>query len=138
MSDIRAALRSLLVGNAGVTAKAAQRVFPGRLPQGEKRDSIVLQRISAVAGYHYEGNDGLEFRRIQVDCWSQTAQGAYELAEAARDSLDGFSGAVMWGTDSPAPSVDIKGIFFDGEGEDFDPAAGLFRERRDFVARYRN
>lgn len=137
MTDIRTALRTLILANGAVASKIGTRVFPGRLPQGEKRDSLVVQRISAVGGHTMDGPDGLEWRRFQIDAYSETGDGAFALAEAVKAAIVGYRGTVSWGTDSPQESIAFQGIFFDGEGQEFDAAAGLFRERRDFIVQWR-
>lgn len=137
MKDIRWALRALLLGDATVSGLVGgERIHPITLPQGQKRPSIVFNRISEGADYHMQGDSGLAETRMQIDSWAQTEAQSVELANAVYDTLSGHTGIVPFGTNSPQEEIRIHAIFMDTGREDFDASAELFRMSRDYIIRY--
>jgi len=140
--DIRPALIALLSGDADVAvvvdwattrANGGQRIFPGKLPQGTVRPSVVYNRVSGQGDHHMEGPSGLTSTRFQVDSWAQTLDAAASLANLVKAVLDGFSGTVAYGSNSPQDSIYIGGVFYDTEREDYDDVPKLNRMSRDYV-----
>ncbi|MBV5268975.1 MAG: DUF3168 domain-containing protein, partial [Afipia sp.] len=78
MKDLRPALRSFLLADAGIAAIVGTRVFPIKIPQGTppKVSSIVYTRISGAGVYHMGGDSGLAMPRYQLDAWAPTADAA--------------------------------------------------------------
>lgn len=136
VADIRVGLRARLLGDSGITAivgsGSSARIFPIKLPQGQKNPSIVYSRISGLGDHHMQGASGLSRPRIQIDCWAQSADVAAQLADLVKERIDGFRGSVLWGENSPEEAIDIQGIFFDSEREDYDGDAQLYRVGRDY------
>lgn len=136
MKDIRPALRALLLGDAMVATISGGRIYPVRLPQGQRLASIVYNRISELGDYHMLGPSGLAWARMQIDCWAEKQDDAVTLANAVYDRLSGFRGIVLFGSNSPLDQIDIKAIFLDQGREDYDEIAELYRMSRDYIIRY--
>lgn len=142
LADIRVGLVSYLYGDVSIydrvgggltKAQGGRRIYPVVLPQGQTLDSIVYSRISGLGDHHTQGPSGLSRPRMQIDCWSKTADGADSLARLVKERVDGFSGTIEWDENSPANAVTVQGIFFTGtEFEDFDSAAALYRSSKDY------
>lgn len=140
MKDLRPAFRALLLSDAAilaaVTTSGVSRIFPGILPQGETRPSVVQNLITEGSGYHMRGDDGLIQVRVQVDCWALTQDLAVNLANLVFDRLTGFSGSVVFGSDSPQQEIVVRGVFHDQGRDDYDPVPKLFDRRRDYLIWY--
>lgn len=134
MKDIRPALRVLMLDSTSVSSLVgAQRIYPVRLPQGEKAPSVVYNRITEVPDYHLLGPSGLVQSTFQIDSWALTQSLAVLLANAVYDRLSGFRGYIDLGIAEP---VTVHGIFGVHGHEDYDPGAELFRMRRDYRVHY--
>lgn len=131
ISDIRPALRSFLLGDSTIsTAVGGSRIFPGALPQGEKRASIVYTLVSDQGDYHNAGPSTLARPRMQLDAWAPTLDAATSLANLIKNRIDGYRGEMGSG----ATLVSVRGVFRDGGGrEEYDDAAELWRNGRDYL-----
>jgi hypothetical protein len=141
LTDLRVGLRAYLLDDAtiaavvdsGAAASPRYRIFPIKLPQGEKRTSIVYTRISGQGDHHMQGPSGLNRARVQVDCWAPTADAADLLARQVKERIDGYGGSILWGDDSPEEAIVVQGIFFDNEREDYDDTAQMYRSGKDYI-----
>lgn len=140
MKDLRPAVRSYLLGDAGiaaaVTAAGVARIFPTVLPQGITLPSIVQNQITETTDYNIRGPSTLGNVRIQIDCWSDTLDGSVVLGDLVNTRLSGFFGSISWGSNSPPQSVLINGIFAETARDGYDSRAFLYSRRRDFVVWY--
>jgi hypothetical protein len=80
-----------LNATSGVTALVASRIYPMEIPQGAVMPAIAYQRISTFRPGSLRGPVGLADPRIQVDCWADTYAVAKAVAQAVRQSLDGYA-----------------------------------------------
>jgi hypothetical protein len=90
--------------------------------------SLVLARVSGLGDHTMDGPSGLARPRYQIDAWAQTTDAAASLADLVKERIDGYRG--MMG------EVNVKGVFFDTEREDFDGVAKLYRMSRDYFIWY--
>lgn len=126
LADIRPALRTFLLEDANVQQLVGNRVYPVRLPQSNaKQTSIVYHRISETVDHTMSGASGLTEQRIQVDAWAKDQDTANETADAVKERIDGFRGAMG--------AVDVQAVFLDNGRDDYDPAADLYRVSRDYL-----
>lgn len=133
VKDIRPGLRAFLLADASIsTAVGASRIYPMLLPQGVITDSIVYQRISAQNELNNSGPDGLARPRMQLDCWSKTANGAVALALLVKDRVEGYRGVMGSGGDA----VTVQAVIPDNEREDYDDTAKMFRVSLDYFIWY--
>lgn len=135
LKDIRPALRAHLAANAAIAALVGSnpaRIYPVKLPQGVTGTSIVYNEISGIGDHHNEGASGLVSVRIQIGCWSQTADGAHGLFLAVKESLDGYRGLMGSG----GSQVMVQGVFVSSWRDIDDTAANLRGKVADFVLWY--
>jgi hypothetical protein len=138
MKDVRPALRLFLLADVTVSGLVGgTRIFPIKMPQGEKSDSVVYHRVTETADYHMQGSSGLAQARIQIDAWSTRPDGASQLANAVHDRLSGHAGDFSFGASSPQDVLDFEAIFQVAGREDYDADADMFRMSRDYLVWYR-
>ena len=89
---IEPAFRILLKDAAAVAPLVGDRLYFAVAPQNERRPRIVLALVSARSGHTFAGRGGYVIGRMQVDCLAPTYPQAKELAKAAQDALDGYTG----------------------------------------------
>jgi hypothetical protein len=127
---IESALRTRILGDAGISALIGTRIFPLILPQATSFPALTYQRISGERMHSHDGPSGLAGPRIQIDTWATSYIGAKQLADLIRQRIDGFKGTV--GSD------EIEGIFMDTEREFYEDGdlLKLFRVSMDFFVYY--
>jgi hypothetical protein len=129
IADLRPALRAFLLGDASIFdavggALPVPRIFPVVLPQGVKDPSIVYTRISGQGDHHMQGASGLARPRYQIDAYARKAEDANALADLVKARLDGFRGAMG--------AVNVQGVFFETERDDYQAESELHRVSRDY------
>lgn len=83
MALFEGALTALLLAEPGIAAQTENRIHWRRLPASVSgRPYINLQAASGRLDYHLEGPSGLEFTRVQADCWADNAMGAKLLSRS--------------------------------------------------------
>ena len=117
---IEAALKSLLVTNAGVSS----RVYPVRLPQNAIFPAVTYQRVGGNRISSLSGPSGLAHPRFQTDVWAETYAESKTIAASIRTALDGYSGTV--------DTLRIGGSILVSEWERYEPDAALYRVSMDF------
>lgn len=134
LADIRVGLRALLLGDAAISAAVGSaRIYPIKLPQGQKLASIVYSRISGYNDHYMDEPSGVNRARVQIDCWAPTTDAADLLARQVKNQIDGYRGSILWGENSPADAIIVQGIFFDSEREDWDDDAQMYRSSKDYI-----
>ncbi len=136
--DVEAAVRLLLVADAGLTALVDDRIHADQLPQNEVLPAVVYQEISRIrdVGASHDG-PGLHTVRVQVDAYSAQRYAALEVAEAIVAALCprrapgqvGFSRTV----DVDGVKVEVQAVRPAGGSSGVEPETKLFRRRRDFI-----
>jgi hypothetical protein len=126
---MEAAFIALILSDPAVAAIAGSRVFPMSRPQGSVLPAITSTRISGGPLYADEGEVGLEYARIQVDCWASTYGAAKLLAQAVTGRLSGFEGTIA-GKVFQDISLDLEQDLREGGG---DAAQYPFRTALDFI-----
>ena len=121
MSTIEEALYSRLAAD-GTLIYSSVEIYPQEIRQGATVPAITYQQISAVHTMAMDGEVPLCAARYQLNCYSDTYEGAKDVAEAVRHCLNGYSGTVS--------SVVIQGIFLEEEHELFMAAVGAERHKR--------
>lgn len=138
IKDVRLGLRAFLLADDAVSSVVGgARIFPLRIPQGATVPCVVYTRISNVGDHHMRGPSGLSSPRVQVDCYALTADEATSLADKVKWRLDGYRGAMPYGSNSPQAEIEVLGVFFDSERELYDDATKFFRVSRDYFVHFR-
>lgn len=83
------ALRTVLVGDAGVSALVGTRVYPLVIPNGASYPAIAYQTIGREMSQTQSGAISPEDARIQLTCVCTSYAGAKSLMEAIRNAVDG-------------------------------------------------
>lgn len=132
---IRKGLFAYLMDNPEISAMVAgEHIYPIRIPQGVVKDSITYQRISGFGDVHMQGPSGLSRPRIQIDCWSSSADRASSMADLVKLHLDGYRGVMPIGEESPpADGVTVQGVFYENERDLYDDSVGMYSLSRDYV-----
>lgn len=89
-----AVLRSILLANAGVTAKRAGGVHVNAAPQNDPTPNVVLMLVSGLEEFTHSGPSGLVEDRVRVWCRGKTPKAAAELGQAVHDALQGYAGTI--------------------------------------------
>lgn len=121
-------LAQFLVRATDVAALIGVRVYPRQLPQAVTVPALSYFQVDAIRVRELDGPAGKVRRRIQIDSWARTHTEAWNLADAVRLALDGFSG--MMG------STDVGSVNMQNEIEFFEPDAGtvgLYRVMQDYI-----
>lgn len=136
ITDPRPGLRALLLSSPAVSAPGG--IYPLVAKQGERRPQVVYSRTGGIGEHTLEGPIALAETRFQFDAWAKDIDTATALADAIKHKLDGYSGTVTFGDDSPMDGVKFHGIFYDGrEIESYDGEAKMYRVGRSYRVLYR-
>lgn len=85
------------------------KVFAMRAPQNLAPPFIVFQSTNTAEWRSLNGPSGIAQTTIQIDCYDEKYYDAKELAEQVRNALDGFSGDVVYASETTS----FGGISFD-------------------------
>lgn len=109
---MEAALMTLLLADAGVTAQLGARINWLRRPQAEDGfPAAVLQRVAGARDYHMGAASGLVSSSVQVDVWGETYAAAKLASAAIVAAVSGYRAGT------------IQGIFVEAERDLADETA---------------
>jgi hypothetical protein len=114
----------LLTGDAGVAARAADRVYTEVLPQAPTVPAVVFTEVAGEDDVALDGRTGASSRRVQIDSWAKTRAEATALGLAVKSALADHVGA--------AAGLSVDGAFLLTERWDFDAETSLYRTSQDF------
>lgn len=77
-----------LIANTAVKAIVSDRIYPLVAPQARTLPLLVYSRVSTDRVTCLDGESGVEFARVQIDCHASTFQGAKALAAAVLTAMD--------------------------------------------------
>ena len=117
-------LRALLTTDAGVAARAADRVYTEVLPQAPVVPAVVFTEVAGDDDVALDGPTGTSSRRVQIDSWAKTRAEATALGLAVKAVLANHAGA--------AAGLVVEGAFLLSERWDFDAETALYRTSQDF------
>jgi hypothetical protein len=92
--SIRTSLRTYLLTITEVAALPGNKVYVGRAPQGSQLPRVEIDRISNDSNNTLTGIGGANTDDFEIDCKAATPSAADDLAEAIRDVIEPFSGAM--------------------------------------------
>ncbi len=125
---LETALRTYTLADTAVAGLAGTRMYPAKLPQGPTLPALVYQRIDTRRLHDLNGPDGLPRPRVQVTAWAANVAGAWALANAVRERLDGYRG--QWG------DVAIGSCLCVGERDTDDPETGRAGVIQDYMIQF--
>lgn len=91
---IEKALCTILNRAEAVTNIIGTSIYPLVLSPDAVLPALVYQQIAGPRDHVTAGPSGLASPRFQITCWAATYGKADELADAVRQTLDGYSGTV--------------------------------------------
>lgn len=133
--DPRPGLRAYLLADPAITAIISNRLYPIKMPQGVRAAAVIYNRISEIESYHSRGPSALMTTRFQFDSVSQSVDEATLLADAVKERLGGFAGAIAYAP--PDGVLNVEGILFDNGREDYDDVIEFYRVSRDYLVWYK-
>lgn len=113
--SIEAVLRSLMVGDATLSALVGTRVYPAVLPQGVAYPAIRYSQVSGGDDYDMDGPDDLKRKSYQFSCVALKRSDTILVADKLQTLLSGYSGV--------SDGISISAVFLQNEidGEDTQP-----------------
>ncbi|KKM90811.1 hypothetical protein LCGC14_1234830 [marine sediment metagenome] len=117
-----------LLDDPVVGALVGTRVYPMVLPQNVTPPAISYLQTGGERSVHTGGSSGLANARVQISCWATTYLGSKALADAARLSLEAFSGELGGG----GGRTIVQGAFVSDEREFYESTVRLYRTDLDF------
>jgi hypothetical protein len=114
-----------------ISAIVGSRIYPEALPQKPTYPALTYQLVSAVRVEDLSGPAGKCRRRISINCWAATEIAAYQLADAVRQSLNGFHG---WMADTRIQSTRLDNEWSFPESEA--GVTGIYRVTQDYIIGY--
>lgn len=122
---IESAVRTRLLGSAALAGLGVTRIEAAPANQPLVPPMITYQRIASTTSRTMEGLAGPHRPRIQIDCWATSYVTAKQMAEAVRQSLEGWRQAA-------GANEAIRGTFLDGDRDLYEPDTKLHRVSSDF------
>jgi hypothetical protein len=117
----------LLVNDTGISALAADRIYPVLAPPEAPAPLIVFLGVSIVPVNGISGQNKLTKKRMQFDCYGQTYSDAKKLEQAVNHVLINYQGTL-----SDGDSTYVNGIQSLLSQDLFDSDANLYRVSLDF------
>lgn len=133
---IEAGLRQQLAQDSGVSALAADRIFPVILPETMLNPdatvpaALTYQVISKIPMYTLADGVVLITARLQIDAWATTYAATRSLMAAVDAVLDAYSGTLPDGTEVG------NAWRASGARDDYDRASRLYRVSADYFVLY--
>lgn len=121
-------LVALLLAHAPLASLVGNRIHWLRAPQGVGLPYVTLQVITRIADMTHSGPSGLNFARVQVDCYGLTYASVKAVSRAVEGRLSGYRGT--------RNATVFDGIFKEGERDSYEHDASpddLFRTSLDFT-----
>jgi len=127
-------LVDFLEESATVSSLVSDRIYPQILPQAATFPAITYNQVSGVRVSNLsEGPAGKCRRRITINLWAETELAAYALADAVRQSLNGYDGSMG------ATGTVVGSTRLDNEFATFEQDAGtvgIYRVIQDYIIAY--
>lgn len=134
--SVESALYDKLSDTSAVTdllgSGVAFRLYPDLAPASPTKPYATYFVVSTGRSRHFAGitSSQVDFVRVQVDVWAATSLSRRNVAEAIRDALDGFSGA-MGDEALVVRRVAVEGPDMSTERPDYDDELPIYRARLD-------
>jgi hypothetical protein len=116
----------------------SNRVYAMRAPQNAASPFIVFQRVDSERWRSIDGPSGMAQALFQIDCYSTGFYECKDIQMQVEELLDGYSGLVYYGSESPRESIKIGGISLQNDIDIIDQTDNpvLFRNIGSFLVTY--
>lgn len=94
MSRIPEDLRTFILGSTSVTSLISTRCHYNLIPQISARPNVWLRVASDTEERTLDGVGGLHDATVDVECVGLTESSVQDVADAIKDRLDGYKGAM--------------------------------------------
>lgn len=91
---IRKIIVNLLKNSSGINALVGTRIYPFVIPPDVSKPAIGYQVISESRGYQMDGQTAMTSTNLQLTIVAESVSQMDNLAEACRQALSGYRGAV--------------------------------------------
>lgn len=134
MANIAPDVRTYLLTKSTISGVVGTRIYANKLPEKNVTyPCIVMALVTQLPQHHLQGGAGYAESRVQLDVYSTTAAARDSLAEALRDELQGYSGAMGSSTVSSCVCRSIRDLY----EEPIDASdVGLYRNSSDYWMRH--
>jgi len=139
MSLERAIYAKLMtIAFSGNSPASDNRLYHLRAPQNSPAPFVIFQRTASDRWRHINGPTGMVQVTMQIDTYAETSYSARELAELIEGALDGFSGVISYGSNSPQSTLRIGGISCQSDVDLIDQTDEpfLYRVSADYLITY--
>ncbi len=116
-----------------VVASGVARIYPYKLPQTQTLPAIVFQDISTATNQAHNEASALPRCRYQFTIYAGTVDVLYQVKEALRNRLDGYSGSMGTG----AYTTEVEAVLFKNEYGNDDNEIGIYWKFQDYVIQYK-
>jgi Protein of unknown function (DUF3168) len=114
--------------DAGVTAIAGDRVYPGLAEKEAALPYCVYTQVGASPVTSFDGNNRLQDARVRFSCYAAEYKASKQLANAIKNSLAGLAATLSDGTE-----VQGAWLEFEGDNVERDTEGTIFGSHVDFV-----
>jgi len=92
--SIEKGIYPLLSTEGTITNVVSTNIFPVIAPPGRLDNYITFERVNTEREYSHDGPAGLAKATIAITCWSDTYDGAIDLADIVRKFIDCYTGGI--------------------------------------------
>jgi hypothetical protein len=128
LADFDEALVDYLLGQPGIAALVAKRIYPDYFPQSEQLPAIAYTLEDDSSQQTQQGPSGMREAVYQINVWADTRREVMAVAREVRSALDGFRGAFK--------DIPILGAFLDSMSRERDSDTGAFCVSMRFTIHY--
>jgi len=120
------------------TPVPGNRIYALRAPQNVTAPFVVYQRIAGERDHHLKGASGIVQARFLIDVYDREYHASRLLAADIEDVLDGYSGIVAFGNDSPQETIKVAAITCQSDVDLMDESDEpfLYRVSTDYLITY--
>lgn len=94
MSDIKEAIRTRILADAGIAAIVGSRLSFGSSDQGDGKPRVVINQIFGEHPHHLLAAAGVAKGFFQISCFAGSSVTASQVMELIRLRMDGFRGMI--------------------------------------------
>lgn len=117
-------LVAFVLSQTSITDLISTRFYPKKLPQNPIYPATVYFVVTNRIPMAHDGPADLHHPRVQLDHYGSTYLEAKRVSNAFRRALNGYQGLMG--------DVDVNGVFFINETDDFGGGADAFRITADY------
>ena len=128
MADLDEAVVDYLLGQPGIAALVARRIYPDYIPQDEQLPAIAYTLEDESSRQTQQGPSGMREAIYQINIWADTRREVMAVAREILVALNGYRGAFK--------DIPISGAFFDGMSRERDSDTGAFCVSMRFTIHY--